>query len=63
MLLQGYCGDFPATHIGLPHSIPVVTYSLHLLLFLLIFFYRIYLLPAIPVNFKSLHPDFPVKTL
>ena len=32
MMLQGYCGDFSETHLGYTHSIPVVTYSLHLLL-------------------------------
>ena len=39
-MLQGYCGDFSATHIGYTHIIPVVTYSLHLLLFFPNIFYR-----------------------
>ena len=39
-MLQGYCGDFSATHIGYTHIIPVVTYSLNLLLFFPNNFYR-----------------------
>ena len=61
MMLHGYCGDFSSTHIGYTRSIPAVTYSLHFLLFFLRIFYRFCLLPAIPINLKSLHPDFPIN--
>ena len=63
MLLQGYCGDLSTIFIGYPHNIPVATNSLHLLLFFLTLFYRVCLLSPIPVNLKSLHPDFPIRTL
>ena len=53
-MLQGSFGDFPTTCIGYPHSVPVATLSLHLLLFFIKNFYRVKCVDVVKnLNFRK----------